>query len=76
MVHTYKLVKERRTAKAWMYYAYYATGLLLIMPFVLPSVLVPRAWRRQKFAGLPKNQPSVLSEVHAELSTALAHVFR
>ena len=66
----------RRHERGWTYSVYYVTGLLLILPFVLPSLLVPRSWRRGRFPDVRKHPRSVFSEAHAELSNALAQVFR
>lgn len=67
---------RRRDARGWTYSVYYVMGLLLILPFMLPSLLMPRSWRRGRFPDVRRNPRSVLSEAHAELSNALAQVFR
>ena len=66
----------RRDTRGWTYYLYYVTGLLLILPFVVPRLFVPRSWRRGRFPDVRKHPRSVFSEAHAELSNALAQVFR
>lgn len=64
----------RRAGDTWVYYVCYAAGLLLILPFALPCALIPRSWRRRRFVDV--NPKSAFSEAHAELSNALAYVFR
>jgi hypothetical protein len=72
--HSVEHSSGRRDAEARQYSVYYAIGMVLFLPYVVATRLLPRT-ARSRALGSGTGDGSILQQTRAEVHNVLAFVF-